>query len=80
MPPTSLAAVELVTPTPPYFGRHQPVLATADDGRQRPAYVVLYAQGGFHLDTPEGIGIYAPESIDFDPPPEAMTYRGRHRE
>ncbi|WP_222192563.1 hypothetical protein [Modestobacter italicus] len=80
IPPDQLGAVDIDLPAPPYARTGQPVLAYEDDGRWLPAYVVLYAQGGFHLDTPEGIGIYPPEEIDFDPPAEAMTYLGRHRE
>ncbi|MDP5183924.1 hypothetical protein QOZ88_14900 [Blastococcus sp. BMG 814] len=78
--PESLAAVELDTPRPPYYRQGQAVLVREDDGRLLPGYVVFFAQGGFHLDTPEGIGIYAPEDIDFDPPPGAITYPGRHSE
>lgn len=75
----SLDAVELMTPTPPYISKRQAVLAMADDGRLLPGYIVGYAQGGIHVDTEEGHGIYAPEEIDFDPPAAAMTYPGQHR-
>jgi hypothetical protein len=80
VPPERLGAVDIDVPTPPYFRAGQAVLARQDDGRWLPGYVVLYVQGGFCLDTPEGMGIYAPEEIDFDPPAEAMTYPGRGRE
>jgi len=80
VPAEELGAVELVVPAPPWFRVGQPVLVHDEDGTWAPGYAADFIQGGFLVDTEHTGGIYPPEGIDFDPPPEAMTYRGRHRE
>jgi hypothetical protein len=80
VPVGELGAVELFVPAPPWFRVGQPVLVHDDDGTWAPGYVMGFVQGGFLVDTEHTGGIYPQERIDFDPPTEAMTYRGRHRE
>ena len=80
VPVEDLGAVELVIPAPSWFRAGQPVLVRDDDDTVAAGYVVELVQGGFLVDTEHTGGIYPQERIDFDPPPEAMTYRGRHRE
>ena len=80
VPAGQLGAVELITPAPPWFRVGQPVLVHDEDGTRAPGYVVDFIQGGFLVDTAESGGIYPQESIDVDPPADALTYRGRHRE
>ena len=79
VPAGELGAVELIVPTPPWFQPGQPVLARDEDGTWVPGYAVDFIQGGYLVDAELTGGIYPPEDVDFDPPAEAMTYRGRHR-
>jgi hypothetical protein len=80
VPAGELGAVELIVPAPPWFRVYQPVLVHDEDGTWAPGYVMDFVQGGFLVDTEHTGGFYAQEDLDFDPPAEAMTYRGRHRE
>jgi len=80
VPAEELGAVELGVPRPPWSRAGQPVLVHDEDEGWVPGYAWDYIQAGFLVDTANGGVIYPQEDIDFDPPPEAMNYRGRHRE
>ena len=77
VPAEELGAVELLVPAPPWFRPGQPVLVDDEDEGWVPGYAWNFIQGGFLVDTANGGVIYPQEDIDFDPPPEAITWDGR---
>ncbi|MCZ2830433.1 hypothetical protein O2W14_16470 [Modestobacter sp. VKM Ac-2986] len=80
VPADELGAVEVLQSRPPWVPMGHPVLVHDEDEGWVPGYAWDFIQGEFLVDTPNGAGLYVHEDMDLDPPPEAMTYRGRHRE